>query len=192
MTAWLTQNDVDAYGTELIDLTQRSALHALAPTLQNLEQANAELRQRLAIEARRNLDQRVAAAVPDYQQIDRDPRWHQWLRAPDPLSGVPRQQLLNDAIASGSATRVRAFFEGFRQEVGGTQSHASARTTSRTRSASSPRGRVYTRAEIAQLYEHHRKGAYAGRDAEWQRLEYDIIRAGAEGRVLNPVDVTGK
>jgi hypothetical protein len=28
---------------------------------------------------RRNLDQRVAAAVPNYQEIDRDPRWLQWL-----------------------------------------------------------------------------------------------------------------
>lgn len=54
--AWLTQQDVQDYGTDLIDVVQRGALNAVAPHLQNLEQQNQELRQRLAVEARRNLD----------------------------------------------------------------------------------------------------------------------------------------
>jgi hypothetical protein len=32
----------------------------------------------------------------------------------------------------------------------------------------------------------HRKGAYTGREAEWNRQEADIIAAGREGRVLDP------
>jgi hypothetical protein len=42
------------------------------------------------------------------------------------------------------------------------------------------------------LYEQHRKGAYSGRETEWARQERDIIAAGREGRILNPVDVEGK
>jgi hypothetical protein len=84
----------------------------------------------LAIEARRNLDQRVASAVPNYQEIDRDPRWHRWLLEIDSLTGRPRQQLLNDAIASTDAGRVAAFFRGFQQKAGDTQSPASASAAS--------------------------------------------------------------
>ena len=70
------------------------------PKLQEIEQQNAELRQRLAKEARRRLDQAVELAVPNYREIDRDPRWHRWLLGIDVLSGRVRQQLLNEAIAA--------------------------------------------------------------------------------------------
>jgi hypothetical protein len=190
---YLTQDDVNNYGHELIDVTQRAALHAVGPALEGLAQQNEELRQRLAVEARRNLDQRVAAAVPNYQAIDRDPRWHRWLLQVDPLSGHPRQLLLNDAIASGSDARIAAFFRGFQQAAGDSPSSASAGAApGRTRSASSTRGRTYSRDEVAKLYDQHRRGAYAGREAEWAKLEVDIIRAGAEGRIQNPVDIHGK
>jgi len=55
----------------------------------------------------------------NWPEIDRDPRWHAWLLTIDPLSGQPRQELLNDAIASGSAARCIAFFQGFMREQGG-------------------------------------------------------------------------
>jgi hypothetical protein len=42
---------------------------------------------------------------------------------------------------------------------------------------------IYTRAQIAQLYELHRKGAYAGHETEWARQEADIFAAQKEGRV---------
>jgi hypothetical protein len=39
------------------------------------------------------------------------------------------------------------------------------------------------REDIGRLYELHRKGAYAGREAEWARIENDIFVAQREGRV---------
>jgi hypothetical protein len=50
-----------------------------------------------------------------------------------------------------------------------------------------PRPRVYSREEIRELYRQHRLGAYRGREIEWMRLENELIRAGREGRVLNPI-----
>jgi hypothetical protein len=38
-------------------------------------------------------------------------------------------------------------------------------------------------AQIGELYSRHRKGAYAGREAEWARQEADIFAAQREGRV---------
>jgi hypothetical protein len=42
---------------------------------------------------------------------------------------------------------------------------------------------TYTRAQVAQLYRMHQKGAYVGREAEWNRQDADIIAAGREGRI---------
>ena len=50
-------------------------------------------------------------------------------------------------------------------------------------------GRIYTRQEIALLFEQHRKGAYAGRDLDWARQEVDIVRASAEGRIIGGLDL---
>ena len=49
-----------------------------------------------------------------------------------------------------------------------------------------------TRAQITQLYSLHRRGAYAGREAEWARQEADFYTAQREGRVLGGFDVSGK
>jgi hypothetical protein len=206
--SYLTQEDVQNYGNELIDVTQRAALHAIAPHLMSLEQQNAELQARLAKEARRNLDQQVEMAVPNYRDIDRDPRWHRWLLGVDVLSGRVRQQLLNEAISSVSAPRVISFFRGFLNEEVATGHNDSApishqpaapretavdlrslATPGRARPATGgdaslpPERPFYTRAQIRDLYSAHRKGAYVGREAEWARQDADIIAAGREGRI---------
>ena len=144
MAEYLRREDYDNYGSELLDVSARAAMQAVAPHLQQLEQSNAELRQRLAVEARRSLDQRVERAVPNYQEIDRDPRWHSWLSGVDALSGRARQVLLNDAVASGAAGRIAAFFRKFESEVGGAQAQSPSAPSGRNRAA--PSGRpTYTR-----------------------------------------------
>jgi hypothetical protein len=85
MTDYLTQADVSNCGHDLVDFSQRAAVHALSPHLQQLQQQNAQLQRQLAVEARRNLDQRVERAVPNYREIDRNPQWHRWLLGIDEL-----------------------------------------------------------------------------------------------------------
>src|SRR5262245_1295507 len=101
MANYLTQDDVYNYGGDMLDMSQRAALHAVAPHLQNLEHQNAELRHHLAREQRHRLDQQVEAAIPNYREIDNDPRWHAWLRGLDLLNGRVRQYLLDQAISAG-------------------------------------------------------------------------------------------
>jgi hypothetical protein len=182
--SFLTREDEDNYGRDLLDVSQRAALHALAPHLQQtqaqmnmLAQENADLRARQAQEQRRRLDQQVAAAVPDYREIDRDPAWHRWLLGTDLMSGRLRQQLLNEGIASGNAGQVKAVFDGFRRQGG---QSASASAPPRRGASDKP---FYTHQRIKELYEQHRKGAYTGREAEWNRIEHDIFAAQREGRV---------
>src|SRR5262249_20429899 len=75
---YLTNEDVTNFGPELVDLAQRAAQHAVGPELQELERRNAELSARLAREVKRNLDVALERAVPDWRQVNQDPRWLQW------------------------------------------------------------------------------------------------------------------
>jgi hypothetical protein len=205
---YLTEQDVQNYGSELIDLTQRAAAHVVAPQLQRIEEENARLHERIVRESRRALDQAVELAVPDFREIDQNPRWHRWLLSVDLLSGRVRQQLLNEAISAANAPRVISFFRGFLQEevaTGHTEPAPIARQAAPPRAAAidltsiaapgrarpagggdaslPPDKPIYTRAQIAQLYDQQRRGAYVGREAEWSRQEADIIAAGREGRI---------
>jgi hypothetical protein len=206
---YLTPEDEQNYGRDLLDVTQRAAMQVVAPKIIEIEEQNAHLRRELVKEQRNNLDRLVEMAVPNYREIDRNPRWHRWLLGIDLLSGRVRQQLLNEAIASASAPRVISFFHGFQAEeaaTGHTEASASAShqpaapreatiplaslaAPGRARPASGgdaslpPDKPFYTRAQIKQLYEQHRRGAYAGREAEWARQEAEIIAAGREGRI---------
>jgi hypothetical protein len=205
--AYVTEQDVQNYGSDLINFTQRAAAQALSPELQEIKQQNAEMQRRLAVEARRNLDQRLELAVPNFRDVDRDPRWHRWLLSLDMLSGRVRQQLLNEAISAADAPRVISFFRGFLQEeqatghiepspavqqappprtpavdLGSLAAPGRARPATGGDASVPPDKPIYSRAQVKQLYEQHRKGAYVGREAEWARLEADMFAAQREGR----------
>jgi len=175
---YLTQDDVNNFGGELIDVVQRGARQAIAPVVDRLEQENQELRDRVARETKRNLDHALERVVPNWQEINRDPRWFQWLAAPDTLSGYSRQELLNDAVASGDAQRVINFFRGFQAAAGqpGQLGQAAG-----PRSAAQPNGPVYTRPQILEMARRRQRGLID--DAAWRRWEYELCRASKEGRV---------
>jgi hypothetical protein len=204
---FLTSEDEQNYGRDLLDVAQRAAMETVAPRLQTLEQKNEELRRQLAREQRRQLDNAVEISVPNYREIDRNPRWHRWLLGIDVLSGRVRQTLLNEAISAGSAPRVISFFKSFLTEevaTGHVESASESQPAPAPReaaisltslaapgrarpatggSASLPADKpTYTRAQIKQLYDQHRRGAYLGREAEWARLEADIFAAQRDGR----------
>lgn len=183
---WLTEQDEQNYGRELIDVTQRAAMHALAPVVQSLEQQNANLQWQVARETRARLDAAVSSAIPNYREIDANPEWLRWLGQRDALSGRTRQDLLNEAMSAGTASRVIGFFRAFLQEQAASPTSRAHRGGGDSRSNTIPAGKTYTRAEIADLYSQHRRGKWRGREAEWQAIESDLVRAAAEGRVLEP------
>jgi hypothetical protein len=195
MAAWLTQKDVDDYGHDVLDLAQRAALHAMTPELQRIDHQNAELRQQLAAEQRRGLYQTLDAQLPNWKEIDNDPRWRQWLLFSDPLNGRPRQSLLNEAIAQGNATRVLSFFRGFLAEAG----QSPQRQPPPQAGTLGGGGRTYTRAEINRLHAWRRNRITrsggrlpAEEEAAWARQEADIVAAAREGRISDPPISKGK
>jgi hypothetical protein len=84
-------------------------------------------------------------------------------------------------LAAGPSIGSFPFFNQFKNQAAAQSSYYGARPSG---------GAVYTRGQIKQLYDAHRRGAYAGREAEWQRQEADIIAASREGRIAGPDYVT--
>jgi hypothetical protein len=187
MHSQLTEQDFEDYGTALIDMTQRAAREVMAPELQRLHADNQNLRVMAARSQRADIERALDAQVPGWHEVYQTPAFSQWLSEFDPYNGVPRTQLLRQAVAAGDAHRVVRFYQGFLGEVGRTPAGQSRGGSNPRRTT--PSGTIYTRPQIRSLYELRARNAIS--DAKWGPLEADIIKAGAEGRVVGAVGPDG-
>jgi hypothetical protein len=184
MHSQLTEQDFDNYGPELIDMTRRAAVEALSPELQRLHAENQQLRHLQQRQQHVEIERALDRALPDWRAIYADPRFSQWLSMPDEYSGTVRSRLMQNAVANGDAHRVVAFYKGFQYAPAGP-----TRQQARSRSSATGGRPIYTRQQIADLYERRRKGGID--DARWAPIEADIIAAAREGRVTSSFDKYG-
>jgi hypothetical protein len=206
---FLTDDDFKNFGPEMIDLAQRAARQVMTPEMQRLQEENDQLRQNLARTVKQTLDQALDYAVPNWREVNANERFHHWLRLPDLYSSRIRKQLLDEAVQAADARRVIGFFQGFLQEEAATGHVAPAVPVSapappprepaiplaslaapgRVRPANGgepivpPERPIYSRADILRLSRDYQRGAYRGREAEYQRISADIVAAGNEGRI---------
>ena len=179
----LTQQDRENYGDEFLDLTMRAAAEAVSPALNQLRAENQQLRQMAQRSQRAEIERTLDRDVPGWRErIYADPRFAEWLEEPDGYSDATRSQLLRRAVAAGDGGRVAAIYKGFEREghhasAGHQRSYESRQTASN----------VYTRADIARLYEARRKGEIS--DADWARREADIFAASRQGRVAGALSL---
>ncbi len=203
----LTDEDEKTYGPELIDVVKRAAKEAMSPTLATIEQENKRLQAQVTQQAKSSMYGTLDDQVPEWREINRNPRFVQWLRLPDIYSGEVRQQMLNRAFQAAQAPRVAAFFKGFLAEEVATGQMPSTQTQAAQAPRASPattleaiaapgRARpatgdtqvpvekpVFTRQHITDFYNAVRQGRYNGRDADKTRDEAAIFNAQREGRV---------
>src|SRR6516165_9015227 len=174
--SYLTQDDVTNFGHEIIDLIQRGSRQAMAPVLDRLEERDEQLREGLQRATKTAIDHALDTAVPNWREVNQDPRWFQWLNSPEPYSGYRRQDLLNDATAQGDADRVIRIFKGFVAEAGGQQGQASqpGRAAPSYRPAQSSRGPLYSRSQILEMASRRRRGEID--DKAWARWEVELCQ----------------
>ena len=186
--SYLTQEDLNNFGHEIIDLIQRGSRQTMAPILDRLEERDEQLREGLQRATKTAIDHALDTAVPNWRQVNSDPRWIGWLNFPEPLSGCRRQDLLNDAVARGDADRVARIFRGFIAEAGGQPAPSSrpASVLPASYPAPSSRGRIYSREDITRMAALHRRKAIS--DEEYAKWEHEFIRAANEGRVRGALD----
>jgi hypothetical protein len=189
MASYLTQEDERNFGPELLDVAIRAARHAVSPELAQLREENQQLHDEVGRAAKLAIDQVLDREVPNWREINADPRWLGWLAQVDEFNGCSRQSLLNDAVARGNAFRVIQIFKGFLREQGGAGQPAAAGSAPR-RAARAPSGqRIYDRSEITRMWTLRRQGKID--DQAWARWEYELVAAGREGRIRGALGIDG-
>lgn len=205
----ITDQDRETYGDDMIDLARRAALEAVSPELTALKQENADLKKSQLSGAQKDLRAQLSRFVPNWKNIQADPRWQQFLRLPNVYTNEVRGKMLKAAWDAGDASRTVALFQDFEKEVKATGGQPpsgqqaqpvipvprnaaldleSLAAPGRARPASGdnqvPADKpIYTRAQISQFYSDSRKGLYNGRQAEYNAIQNDLSAAQREGRI---------
>lgn len=207
----IPEEDIEAYGEDLIKGTQRWAEAHYAPVVRQLEDRIRQLEgntQRIEYRsAAQSVEQALDRAVPDWQQINVNPAFVTWLGQIDPFSGHTRKAMITDAHTRGDAARTIAFFQAFKNEqtlvdpprgtqpdqTGGSSPPADrlplellaapGRGPTTPPAPGAPERRMWNGAEITQFYRSKQRGQFRGREAEADRIEAEIIAASREGRV---------
>jgi hypothetical protein len=206
----IPKEDVDNYGSDLIDGVGRWAEARFAPLLQEIDRRLLSVEggnQQLAnYTAQKSVDAMLTQAVPDWDQVNHDPNFILWLDQVDMLSGRKRKELIDEAYGAGNAPRTIAFFRAYKNEQTvvnpngqGTRPVQTGnipadrlpladlvvpgRGQSVTAPApGAPEQRIWTAADIAAFNRQKQQGRWIGREAEAARIEADYMRAPLEGR----------
>lgn len=206
----IPQADIDAYGMELIEGTQRWAEARVAQRLQDYERRLMSLeggqQQIHQMTAQQRCDWELDRAMPNWRDVNASDAFMAWLQEYDVFSGQQRLAMLRDAYGAGDANRTLAFFRAFQREhtavspplgispnappaPGAGAQVPLAQLASPGRGAGSirepgaqPAARVWREGEISRLSREYQRGLWNGREDEYNRRWEDAVAAGREGR----------
>ena len=115
-----TPDDIETFGQDLVEFSQRAATPIVDQRVGHLEQQISEVRasqQRQQLQANRDHVMRALDADPEigstWRAQNDDAAFIRWLSQRDPLSGERLQDLLIRAFNSGSGERCAHIFKGF-------------------------------------------------------------------------------
>jgi regulator of replication initiation timing len=196
----ITEQDKEAFGTDLIDLIDRATEQKLAGSRELEAQLRAEINElkgklgnvseRQVVSDKDRYETALTAAVPDWQALNVDQGFLNWLAEVDPVYGMPRQYALTNAYEALDATRTANIFNQYKKSIApATQNRANLQSqVAPTRSRTSPAPtnpnvdkRVYTQQDIDAFYSEWRRGLID--EAQAVQIENDIHAATTEGRI---------
>lgn len=206
----VTDKDVETFGSDLIDLQERVAKKAVAEAkgqfqavidqqadyIKQLEAKVGAVDQQVSATAQDRFYEALGNQVPEWEQINNDKRFLEWLGEVDPMSGLARQAYLDDAANRMDLPRVVSIFAAFKQTVAAPAAAKAPDTTQSKQSelerqvapskskASAPTEsgkRIWTRAEYERALD-PRYTKHLSAD-EASKLEAEADAAVAEGRV---------
>jgi hypothetical protein len=218
----LSPEEVSEYGEEFLGVVGKKAQEAATPLVQELRQEIDALKQQvgrvggsIAQNARENMFGQLDQTNMPWRDINKDPRFLQWLALPDTYSGVIRHNLLKAAWERNDTPRAAAFFQGFLAEEAavdpargsipqgslpnGSQSPQNGHSNGKVPlesfaapgRAKSAAGSIpaekpqISRSQITNFYAMCAAGKYRGNEQERNRLERMIFEAQSEGRITS-------
>jgi len=202
-TTLITEQDKEAFGSDLLDLIDRATEQKLAGSRQLETQLRAEIEElkgklgtvseRQVVSDTDRYESALNTAVPDWQALNVDQGFLAWLAEVDPVYGMPRQFALNNAYEAKDAARTATIFNQYKKTLAPAPTQSTGnkelqRQVAPTRSRTSPAPtnpnmdkRVYTQQDIDSFYSEWRRGFIDEADAV--QIEKDIHAAIAEGRI---------
>lgn len=195
----VTDEDVEAFGADLIEVQRKVAREVageLNAEIEKLKSQNADLLKQIQQTGSQigevTFEQRLNHLVPDFAEINADPKWVAWLDEYDPILRSPRRTVAQQAFNTGDAEGVAHYVKLFR---GNTEAPAVAtkkaeveRQVQPTRSATSQspvsqKGKLYSTAEVEKMFQKITQLNTVQKFDEAKKLEAEIDAAYMEGRV---------
>jgi hypothetical protein len=200
----ITEQDKEAFGPDLIDLIERataskvSTLQARESELVNeIRELKAQLgnvSERQVMSDKDRFINGLSRQVPDWEVLNTDQGFLNWLQEVDPVYGLPRHAALTAAYEGGDVDRVSAIFNTYKALVGAPKQNAKGKANqelqrqvapTRSRSSAPPADsqnqQIYSQEQIAEFYDEWRRGLIDNDEAV--RTEKLIHAAITEGRI---------
>lgn len=195
--------DAEVFGADVVDMVVRTAKGLLVPQVASLqsrvaklEQLADSLMQTSTVTAEEVFFRAVDAEVPDWEAINRDQRFLDWLAEVDPVYRQPRGAALTQARQALDARAVVAIFKVFKQQTEppkpaapaaprpSLQQQVSPGSTTASVTPTAPSAKpLVTQREIEVFYNELAQGKWRGREQQAAAREAEINQALAEGRV---------
>ena len=197
----VSDKDVEDYGNDLIDMVRRVATEVVGRAVSaeiakirkevgTVQQQVGEVSEHVVQSAADRFWGQVKSLVADWEVIDKDPRWIEWLDTAPEFSEETYRQLAGVAIQKGNAQKIAALVGKWKQELGLDKPPVQAKpelqrqvSPSSVRAAApvQPAGKIWSRAEYERAFDHRWTSATDPSTVAQVQAEAD--RAVAEGRV---------
>lgn len=195
--------DAEVFGEDLVQMVQRVAQTMFGSAVKSFDARLASIEQQLkgttsavAKTAEDVFYEKLRGKVADFEEINVDPRFLEWLAETDPVYGEPRQAALTRAANAMDGDRVANVFLAFKATLTPSQTPAQKPAASDLEKQVAPNSvatppaqpqgkRAFTIAEVEAFYRDVAQGKYRGREAEANKFEAQINAAIAEGRVTD-------
>jgi hypothetical protein len=200
-TKLVTDEEVREFGADLIEVQRKVAKEVaqeFRDELDTLRAENQKLREQVTDTGTKveesNFDQRLHRLVPDFADVNRDPKWIAWLNEVDPILRGPRLAIAQQAFNTGDAEAVAHYVGLFKASIA-SKAPASATTerkqeqelqiqpTKNTSSNAPASAKVYTNAQIEGMFKRVTELYTRGDSEKATKLEAEIDAAFRDGRV---------
>jgi len=182
--------EIEQYGEGLIDVARRVAREELASKDAQIAKLRSEIDSVKSVQShvvQDNFFKSLTEMVPDWEALNADANFLNWLDGVDDLTGETRQALLGKAENQRDPVRAAKFFNMYKKtsQSWAAQSAASMEqqiVPPTNQAPSTPQAKkIWTRAEITSFYDRVRRGTIS--DADVVAIEADIASASFEGRI---------
>lgn len=159
-------------------------VNSLQSKLTQTEQATNETAGNMRM---RELNAELSKSNIDFEQVNTDPMFHEWLKGIDEASGEERNTLMNGAFSRGDINRTAFFFKAFKAQERSNFSNnplaSQVDVSSRAPGDAMGDDNVWTKEQINRLYDDYNKGKLTeGEFKEWERK---LFAAHAAGNVID-------